>query len=114
MDVWSTSNKMICDVCKGALTSGKAWGFHHRCAAAFQEAKDQLCVFCTRLEFPSPGFPLGQNAPDGSDGAVYRWTLREAAKVAEQQDCLVITFRSVLADDALPDAVFYLLQEEGE
>lgn len=104
-----TFNKMICFVCNVILTSGKPWGYHHVVPKAFNEAREQGCAFCARLGHPPTG-----HSSTLEGGAFYRWTIREAAKVEEQQDCLVVSFRSASTDNALANAIFYLLPQYGK
>lgn len=116
---------MICKFCRTTILESRipnARGVHHQQLGEFELSVSEGCIFCTRLmenlkgQKPHLAIEWLNQLKSGAD--VYRWGLRQIARTSENQEGIIINFRSMpLRTDGelnyLSDEIFYLLPEQG-
>lgn len=110
----------ICDFCqRNVLESEKLWGYHHSDFVDFKDAAESGCVFCERLAHATQDLKSWFDNANGTP-ALYRWNMREAARMRDTSSFFSITFRPVpgrkkgeAKSEDLPELRFDLFPEEG-
>ncbi|KZL70436.1 heterokaryon incompatibility protein (TOL) [Colletotrichum tofieldiae] len=109
----------VCSFCqRNVLESKKLWGYHHSDFVNFEVAAGSNCVFCAKLSHATEGSKSWFDHANGIP-ALYRWSMREAARMRDTSSYVSITFRPVpgrkngeaLSED-LPELRFDMFPEE--
>jgi hypothetical protein len=108
---------MACRFCQvNVFGSSHTWDFHHTDPRVFLSSAQSGCVLCRRLARDAGG-------PDGISRlfsardpgkAIYRWSIKKAAKIRESQQYVTITFRPLPGVTDLGEVDFVMLPEKGQ